>query len=91
MKNTSYFMLKVLLVHEIFTFLPWLFGYAEKRLDKKAKVDFNIYGVTDWATSARVFQIAIRGGEEFFYRGRETLGGVILTIRTFFKAKNSFL
>ena len=73
MKNTSYFMLKVLLVHEMFTFLPWLFGYAEKRLDKKAKVDFNIYGVTDWTTSARVFQIAIRGGEEFFLPGKGNL------------------
>ena len=66
-------MLKVLLVHEIFTFLPWFFGYAEKRLDKKAKVDFNIYGVTDWTTSARVFQIAIRGGEEFFLLGEGNL------------------
>ena len=66
-------MLKVLLVHEIFTFLPWFFGYAEKRPDKKAKVDFNIYGVTDWTTSARVFQIAIRGGEEFFLLGEGNL------------------
>ena len=40
-------MLKALAVLEIFTFLSWLFDYAEKRLDKKAMVDFKIYGVTD--------------------------------------------
>ena len=26
----------------------WLCGYVEKRLDKKAKVNFKIYNVTDW-------------------------------------------
>ena len=46
-KNTSYFMLKVLFVLEIFKLLFSLFGYIEKRLDKKAKVSFKIYGVTD--------------------------------------------
>ena len=39
-------MLKVFLVLEIFTFLSWLFGYAEKRRDKKAKVNLSIYAVT---------------------------------------------
>ena len=33
MKNVFYFMLKALVVLEIFTFLSWLFGYVEKRLD----------------------------------------------------------
>ena len=37
-KNTFYFMLKAHFVVEIFTFLSWLFGYAEKRLDNKALV-----------------------------------------------------
>ena len=52
------------------------------------------------------FQIVVKGGEGippssegeskillggFFYWLRETWGGVILTIQTFFKAKNSFL
>ena len=46
MKNVCYFMLKVFLVLEIFTFLSWLFGYAEKRRDKKAKVNLSIYAVT---------------------------------------------
>ena len=35
MKNTFYFMLKTLFFLEIFTFLSWLFGYVEERLDKK--------------------------------------------------------
>ena len=39
MKNAFYFMLKALFVLEILAFLSWLFGYAGKRLDKKAKVN----------------------------------------------------
>ena len=35
----------------MFTFLSWLFGYVEKRLDKKAKVKFKIYDVTGWTTN----------------------------------------
>ena len=42
-------MLKALFVLEVFTFSSRLFGYVEKRLDKKAMVDFKIYDVTDWA------------------------------------------
>ena len=30
---------------EIFTFLPWLFGYVEKWLDMKAVVNFKFYDV----------------------------------------------
>ena len=37
-KNVFYFMLKALFVLEIFTFLSWLFGYVEKRPDKKAQL-----------------------------------------------------
>ena len=48
MKNAFYFMPKALFVLKIFKFLSWLFGYVEKRLDKKAKANFRIYGVTDW-------------------------------------------
>ena len=47
-KNAFYFMLKALFVFEIFTFLSWLFGYVEKRLDKKVMVNFKIYDFTDW-------------------------------------------
>ena len=36
-------MLKALFVFEIFRFVSWLFGYVEKWLDKKAKVNFNVY------------------------------------------------
>ena len=31
--------------------LSWLFGYVEKQLDNKVKVNFKIYDVTDWATN----------------------------------------
>ena len=41
-------MLRALFVLDIFTFLSLNFGYVEKRLDKKAMVDFKIYDVTDW-------------------------------------------
>ena len=48
MKNAFYFMLKAL---EIFTFLLWLFGYVEKRLDKKAKANLKIHDVANWITN----------------------------------------
>ena len=51
MKNVFYFMLKALFVLEIFTFLSWLFGYTEKRLEKKVKVNSKIYNITDWTTN----------------------------------------
>ena len=47
MKKTFYLMLKTRFVLEIFTFLFLLFGYVEKRLDKKAMVNFKIYDVAD--------------------------------------------
>ena len=47
MKNAFYFMFKALFVLEIFTFLSSLFGInIEKRLDKKAMVDYKVYDVT---------------------------------------------
>ena len=48
MKNVFWLIFKALFIFEIFTFLSWLFGHVEKQLDKKAKVNFKIYGVTDW-------------------------------------------
>ena len=51
MKNAFYFMLKALFVLEIFTFLFLLFGFREKRLDKKTKDYFKIYDVTDWTVN----------------------------------------
>ena len=52
MKNDFCFILKALFILEIFTFLRYLlFGYVEKRLDKKAMVSFKIYDVADWATN----------------------------------------
>ena len=40
-------MLKALFVLDIFTFLSRVFGYVEKRLDRKAMVNYKIYDVTD--------------------------------------------
>ena len=51
MKNVFYFMLKALFIPDIFTFLSWIFDYVEKRLDKKAMVNFKIYDVEDWVTN----------------------------------------
>ena len=51
MKIAFYLMLKVHFILELFTFLSLIFGYAEKRLDKKAMVDFKICDVTDWTTN----------------------------------------
>ena len=45
-KSAFYFMLKDLLVLELFTSLSWLFGYVEKQLHKKALFNFKI-DVTD--------------------------------------------
>ena len=47
MKNAFYFMLKALFVLELFKFLPWLFGYMEKKLSKKANVNSKIFDATD--------------------------------------------
>ena len=41
-------MLKTLFDLEIFTFLSWLFGYVEKQLDKKVKINSKFYDITDW-------------------------------------------
>ena len=52
MKNSFYFMSESLFVLEMFTFLSRPFGYVEKRLDKKAKTNFEIYNVTaKWTAS----------------------------------------
>ena len=42
-----FFLLKTLFSFEIIIFLSWLFGYVEKRLDKRAMVIFKIYDVTE--------------------------------------------
>ena len=44
-------MIKALFILEVFTFLSWFFGYAEKPLDKKAMVNFKIYDIIDWKTN----------------------------------------
>ena len=43
--------MKKSLFHVKYSFCSWLFGYVEKRLDKKAIVNFKIYGTTDWKTN----------------------------------------
>ena len=51
MKNAFYFTLNALLVLEIFQFLFSICGHAGKKLDKKVKINFKIYDVTNWVTS----------------------------------------
>ena len=51
MKHAFYFMLKALFVLEILNFLYLLSGYVGKRLNKKTKVNFKIYDVTDRTAS----------------------------------------
>ena len=51
MRIVIYFTLKALFVLEILKFLPCLFGYVEKWLDKKVKVNFKIYDVKFWETN----------------------------------------
>ena len=45
-------MLKAFFVLEIFACFSWLFGFLEKPLDKKAKVNFKIYDVLDWTANS---------------------------------------
>ena len=40
-------MLKALSVLQIFRFLSWLFDHVGKQLNKKTKVNFEIYDVAD--------------------------------------------
>ena len=47
-KNALHFMLKALFDFEKFTFLSRLFGEVEKLLHEKARVNFKVYGVTEW-------------------------------------------
>ena len=51
MKNVFYFILNGLLVLKTFKFLSSLFGYAEKRLDSKDKINFKIYDILIWLTN----------------------------------------
>ena len=51
MKDAFYFMLKAVFVFEIFTFLSW-FSHAEKRLNKKVKVNSKIYDATDFTANS---------------------------------------
>ena len=44
-------MSEVLSVLEIFIFLSWIFCYEEKRLDKKAMVNFKVYDVAELITN----------------------------------------
>ena len=46
--NAFYFILKAPFVLKI---VQIFFGYLEKRLDKKAKVNCKIYDVTNWNTN----------------------------------------
>ena len=48
--DVFYIFLKALSVLKIF-FCPYFLGHVEKRLDKKAKANFNVYDVRNWNKS----------------------------------------
>ena len=50
MKNALYFILKALFVLKILKFFLDFLGMSEKRLDKKDRINFEIYDVTAWLT-----------------------------------------
>ena len=54
MKNAFHFTLKALLILKIFKFLSLIFGYVEKRLDQKDKVNFKTYDFTTQLTNNRI-------------------------------------
>ena len=51
MKKIVYLTLKVLLFCRCLNFCHDFFGHREKWLDRKAKVNFKIYDVTNWETN----------------------------------------
>ena len=51
MNIAFYFTLKALFILKIFSFCSEFFGYVWKWLDKKAKVNFKIYHITNWNTN----------------------------------------
>ena len=58
MKSAFNFTSKALFVLKIFKFWSRLFGQVVKQLDKKDRVNFKSYDVTDWLTSNRNTHIA---------------------------------
>ena len=48
MKNGFYFILKVIFFFRIFKFCLDLLGDVDKRLDKKAEINFKSYDFTTW-------------------------------------------
>ena len=51
MKNAFYFILKALFCSWYIYIFVLLFGYVEKRLEKKAIVNFKTHDVKDWTTN----------------------------------------
>ena len=47
-KKAFYFVLEALSILKIFELLSWLSDHVGKWLDKKAKVNFKIYDITNW-------------------------------------------
>ena len=81
MKNNFYFMLKAPFIHGILTFLSRLFGCVEKRLYKKAMVNFRVYGVGDWATgdcSVVLSSVSGGGAVGFGGLGKCSVGNIFL-------------
>ena len=62
----------------------WIFGYAGKRFDKKAKINFKIYDVTDWIANNYNTYIA-----EYFKKWRQS-GNEIRSVKSISHARESW-
>ena len=51
MKNAFHFNLKAIFILKIFKSCADFFGHVGRRLDKRAKVNFKIYDITDLVTN----------------------------------------
>ena len=75
-KNDFNCMLKAPFVLEIFNFLSWLFADVGNWLDKKTKVNFEMYGVTDCETNNYSTHIA-----QYFKKLRQPVTEILLVDR----------
>ena len=73
MKKALCFMLKALIVREVFTFLPWFLDYVEKRHEKKVVVNFKIYDVTNWTTNNYNADISNTIPKSSKHKGKKTM------------------
>ena len=71
-KNAFYFTLKSFFVLKIFKFLSSIFGYLEKQVDQKDKVNVKFYDVITWETDIAIHTLPsisrIKGSQTVKFR-----------------------